>query len=129
MTRQVITAFATRAEPPAASSANEAIASKPRYERTATETAARTAVIEKEPSPVSGTAQPRWEPCAISSHSAATTKTTSTTISRASTAAPTMAAARTPHRFSSVVTTTATAVHTHWCTDGTRACMAIPEKR
>lgn len=47
----------------------------------------------------------------------------------ASTAKPTRAAARTPHRFSSVVTTTASAVHTHRETSGTSAFIAIPENR
>lgn len=55
--------------------------------------------------------------------------TSRTTISIASTRKPTRAAARTPHRFSSVVTTTATAVHTHRETSGTSAFIAMPEKR
>lgn len=114
------------------SSANEAIASNPRYDRTATETAPSTAPSEKAPcvpSPVSGESQSRAAPSWTSTTTAATTKTSSTAISIASTAKPTRAAARTPHRFSSVVTTTASAVQTHEGTEGTSAFIAMPEKR
>ncbi len=85
--------------------------------------------MENAPSPVSGADQPRCAPSVASTHTAVTTNTTSTASSIASTTKPATAAVRTPRRFSSVVTTTASAVHTHWCTDGTSACMAMPEKR
>lgn len=85
--------------------------------------------MENPESPVSGVSQPRCAPSRTRTTTAETTKTSSTTISMASTAKPTRAAARTPHRFSRVVTSTATAVHTHRETSGTRAFIAIPEKR
>lgn len=107
------------------------MASKPRYDSTATDTAPSTAAVLKpsEPSPVSGESQPRCAPPRTSTVTAATRKTSRTRISRASTAKPTRAAARTPHRFSRVVITTARAVHTHRETSGTSAFIAIPEKR
>lgn len=129
--RQHSTARATFSEPPVTSSAKEAMASKPRYESTATDTAPSTAPVGKpsEPSPVNGDSQPRCAPPWTSTDTAATTNTSSTAISRASTANPTRAAARTPHRFSRVVTITASAVHTHRDTSGTSAFIAIPENR
>ncbi len=81
------------------------------------------------PSPVSGESQPRCAPSRTSTVTAATTNTSSTASSMASTAKPTRAAARTPHRFSAVVTSTASAVHAHRETSGTSAFIAIPEKR
>lgn len=60
---------------------------------------------------------------------AVTTKTASTASSIARTTNPTAAAARTPHRFRPVVTATAAAVQSHDGTDGTSACIAMPEKR
>lgn len=112
-----------------ASSANEAMASKPRYESTATDTAPSTACREKPESPVNGVHQPRCAPSWTRTTTADTRKTSSTTISIASTAKPTRAAARTPQRLRSVVTTTASAVHTHRDTSGTSEFIAIPEKR
>lgn len=85
--------------------------------------------MENPESPVSGVSQPRCAPSRTRTTTAETTKTSSTTISMASTAKPTRAAARTPHRLSRVVTSTATAVHTHRETSGTSAFIAIPEKR
>lgn len=114
------------------SSANVAIASKPRYDSTATETPPITADIANAPcvpSPDSGDSQSRWAPSRASMTVADTMKTRRTTISMASTREPTRAAARTPQRFRSVVMTTASAVHTHRETSGTREFMAIPEKR
>lgn len=114
------------------SSANVAIASKPRYDSTATDTAPTTADSANAPwvpSPDSGDSQSRSAPSCARTTIAVATKTSSTTISMASTRKPTRAAVRTPHRFSSVVTTTAIAVHTHRDTSGTRASIAIPENR
>lgn len=86
-------------------------------------------MAEKPPSPVKGDSQPRCAPSRTSTTIAATTNTASAAISSESTAKPTRAAARTPHRFSPVVTTTAMAVHTHRETEGTSEFIAIPEKR
>ncbi len=55
--------------------------------------------------------------------------TASTATSSASTAKPTVAAVRTPARLSTVVTSTASAVHTHRDTPGTSEFSAIPENR
>jgi hypothetical protein len=105
------------------------MASKPRNERIATETALSSALSEKLWSPVSGESQPRSGPSCASTTSAAATNTSSTTISIASTRNPTSAARRTPERLSAVVTTTAIAVQIHWSTSGTSCSMAMPEKR
>ncbi|CAM5305745.1 hypothetical protein SBADM41S_09678 [Streptomyces badius] len=128
-TRQNSTARATFRDPPVTSSANEAMASNPRYDSTATETAPSTAAMENAASPVTGVSHPRCAPSRTRTTTADTTKTSSTAISMASTANPTRAAARTPHRLSSVVTSTATAVHTHRTPRGPGRSSRFPEKR
>ncbi len=116
--------------PARASSAKFAMASKPRKESTATDTAlSSSAVSEKARSPVTGESQPRAGPSCTSTTSAAATNTSSTRISMASTRNPTTAARRTPERLSAVVTTTARAVQIHWSTSGTSCAMAMPENR
>ncbi len=78
---------------------------------------------------MNGVAQPRCAPSRTSTTKAATTNTASTASSATSTAKPTAAAVRTPARFSAVVTSTASAVHTQRGTSGTSECSAIPENR
>ena len=119
----------TSRESPAFSSANPAIASKPRYDSTATEMAPTTTDGSKAPSPTSGESTGRIGPVEASAASAMTTKTTNTAISTNSTIVPTRAATRTPTRLSAVVAAKAITVKIHAGTAGIRACRAMPENR
>ena len=105
------------------------MASKPRNDSTAIDTAAITVARSRALTPNSTDDQGRVGPSTARTTVAAIRNTTSTASSTTSTTNPTRAATATPARFSAVVAVKAAAVKTHAGTAGTRACSARPEKR
>src|SRR4029079_11331679 len=114
---------------PAVSSANDAIASKPRKDSTAIETAPAMATGWTPVVPMNGAADGLAGPLDDRTTTAATTNTARTTSSAITTIVPARAATPTPDRFNAVVTVNAATVKVHAGTAGTSACSAMPEKR
>ncbi len=125
-TRQKIRARPICRGEPVLSSANVAIASKPRNASAATETAPSVPTSVKPSSPVSGDSHGRAGPSCARTTTAPTQKAASTTISTARATSPTVAASLTPPRFSAVMSSTAAVVNTQTGTEGNRAWLAMP---
>src|SRR5699024_7479827 len=126
MTRQIRVARPTIRGPPLASSDNVARESNPRYDSTATDTAASTAVSEKVSTPVNGVIHPRVGPYWARWTVPRTRTRPRTATSARTTPVITREAILTPARLSPVVSTTARPVNIHTGMVGKIELSAIP---
>ena len=126
MTKHSIVARPTSRTLPLASSAKVANASNPRKDRTATDTAASTAVMEKPSTPVKGLSHGRVAPWVARTQTPHASTSNRTATSSRTTPVITLEASCTPARFSAVVSTTATTTNTQMGTAGNKEFRAIP---